>query len=305
MSYYYHVFGLSVASDIACPELLPAAAPAEPEVVIREAEVPEQLENPADSGARWQTAPGAYLLNLKRIGRFQVRDGREIAFQPNPGVAEDTLRTLLLSTCLSILLHQRKLFALHCSGVHSGRGAVLFAGNSGMGKSTLVSAFVDRGYKMLADDMLALTFDESGRVIALPGFPQVKLWADSAKALGRSTAGLRRVLPEYERYFAPETERFDPTPARLHALYFLRSHNTPEFQLEALPHTQRFNALLDNTWQKLTLPGLGRREWHFQTAARLASQIYAARVTRPSEPLEIHQVVELIERDMQLEHAPA
>jgi hypothetical protein len=305
MLHHYQVFGLSLASDIPCPELLPGETAEEPDVLIRSAEVPEALNGAVDSGARWQTAPGQYLLNLQRVGRFQVSEGREILYQSNPGIGEDRLRIYLLSTCLSILLHQRQLFALHCSGVHTERGAVLFAGNSGMGKSTTVSAFTERGHKMLADDMLALTFDEQENVICLPGFPQVKLWADSARALGRSTDGLRRVLPEYERFVAPEIERFDPQPVKLHAIYFLRTHNVPEFKLEPLTHTQRFNAMLDNTWQKLTLPGLGRRQWHFETAARLASQVYAARLTRPTEPLDIEQAVALIEDDMRLEHAPA
>ena len=192
---------------------------------------------------------------------------------------------------------------MHCSGVHTPTGAVLFSGNSGMGKSTLVSAFLERGYKILADDMLALTFDEQDQLTVLPGFPQVKLWADSARALGRSTEGLRRVTPEYERFFAPEVERFDPTPGPLRAIYFLRTHNKTEFLLERLEHTPRFNLLLDNTWQKLTLPGLGLREWHFLMAARIASVVYAARLTRPQEPLDIHQTADVIEHDLQ--SAPA
>lgn len=304
MPHHYRVFGLSLASDLACPELL-QVEPAAPDIVFRLGDVPESLENPADSGARWQTAPGLYLLNLVRVARFLVRDGSEIIIQPRPGVAEDRVRTFLLSACLSVVLHQRRLFAVHCSGVHTGSGAVLFSGNSGMGKSSLVSAFLERGYKILADDMLALSFDEQGRVMALPGFPQVKLWADSARALGRSTEGLRRVTPEHERFVAPEVERFDPTPAPLRAIYFLRVHNKPEFVLEPLAHTPRFNALLDHTWQKLTLPGLGLREWHFLTGARIASRVYAARLTRPQEPLDILQAADLVEKDLRLEHSLA
>ena len=299
MSYFYKVFGLSLESPLACPELLPGKAGSAPDVVIRYGEVPEELENPADSGARWQTAPGRYLLNLKRVGRFLVKDGSEIVIQPVESISEDEIRTFLLSACLSVLLHQRKLFALHVSGIHSGQGAVLFAGNSGAGKSTLVSAFLQRGYKMLSDDMLALTFDEQGRVTTLPGFPQVKLWADSAAALGRSTEGLRRILLKYEKFAAPTVEHFDPKPTPLHAVYFLRHHQSPEFILEPLSETPRFNAFLDHTWQKLTLPGLGLREWHFMTAARIASLTYAARVTRPIEPFQLQELADLVETDFQ------
>ena len=281
MPYYYSRLWLVLASDLACPELL-QVEPAAPDIVFRLGEVPESLENPANSGARWQTAPGIYLLNLVRVARFLVRDGREISIQPRPGVERiGFARFCSVPASPSCFTSAPSLLFIAAASTPKS-GAVLFSGNSGMGKSTLVSAFLERGYKILADDMLALTFNEQGRVMALPDFPQVKLWADLARALGRSTEGLRRVTPEVERFVAPEVERFDPTPTPLRAIYFLRTHNKPEFLLEPLGHTPRFNALLDNTWQKLTLPGLGLREWHFLTGARIASLVYAATSPAPT-----------------------
>ncbi|HAS83127.1 MAG TPA: hypothetical protein DCS43_10760 [Verrucomicrobia bacterium] len=304
MPYSYKVFGLSVESSILCPELLQNDVADGADIVIRFGEVPEALENADDAGARWQTAPGIYLLNLKRVGRFMVRAGREIVIQPVEPMSEDSIRTFLLSTCLSIVLHQRKLFALHVSGIHTERGAVLFAGHSGAGKSTLVSAFLKRGFQMVSDDMLALTVDEEDRVRVLPGFPQVKLWADSAEALGRSTEGLRRVLTKFDKFFAPTVDAFHPQSASLHAIYLLGQHNSPEFSLEPLGQSDRFNGLLDNTWQKLTLAGLGLREWHFMTAARIASHVYSARVTRPQHPFRLAEMTDLIEMDFQRELQP-
>lgn len=305
MSHYYRVFGLSVESALACPELLPAEPTAAPDITFRCSEPARALEGSAGLRPPPKVAPGYCRAYFDGVGQFEVRDGREITVEPDAGVPEDSLRTILLGACLAILMHQRQLFVLHCSAVRTERGAVVFAGMSGTGKSTMVSAFLQRGYRILADDMLALTLNEAGEVIALPGFPQVKLWADSAKALGRSTEGLRRVLPEYEKFVAPETERFDAAPGRLHAIYVLRVEDGAALGLEPLGPTERFNALLDHTWQKLLLSGLGVREWHFHTAARIASLIYAARLTRPAAPLEIKPAVDLIEADMRMEHGLA
>ncbi len=292
--YSYRAFGLFLQTPFPCPELLPAEERTAPDILVHYGEAPEALLNPIDSGARWQTAPDDYLLNLKRVGRFHVRQGREIILQPQKNISEETLRLYLLSTCLAVLLLQRKLLALHVSGIRTQQGAVLFAGNSGSGKSTLVSAFLARGYKMLADDLAALSL-EGDQVLVRPGFPQVKLWADSAAALGRSTQGLRRVIPEYEKFIAGEQERFDPSVIPLHAIFALNRHKNPELILKPLGHAARFNLLLDHTWQKLTIPGLGLREWHFQTTARIAANIYCAQVTRPFEPFRLNELVNLIE----------
>ncbi len=302
MPHYYRVFGLSVESSLACPELLPAEPTSTPDILFQWGEPAQALESSPGSRGRWEIGKGLCLMHPEGLGQFDVRDGRSITIEPEPGVTEDSLRTFLLSACLAILMHQRQLFVLHCSAVRTEHGAVVFAGKSGTGKSTMVSAFLARGYHILADDMLALKLDERGEVIALPGFPQVKLWADSAKALGRSTEGLRRVTPEYDKFVAPEIERFSSTAERLHAIYVLRAEEGADLSLEPLGHTERFNSLLDHTWQKLTLTGLGVREWHFHTAARIASLIYAARLTRPTAPLEISAAANLVEADMQLEH---
>jgi hypothetical protein len=294
-----------VESELVCPELLPAEPVTLPDITFRCSQPSPTAGNQAGLRPPAQLAPGFCRAYFDGVGLFEVREGREIEIQPDAGVPEASLRTILLGACLSILMHQRQLFVLHCSAVRTERGAVVFAGRSGTGKSTLVSAFLARGYRILADDMLALTINESLEVVALPGFPQVKLWADSAKALGRSTNGLRRVTPEYEKFVAPEIERFDAAPGRLHAIYVLRVEDGASLTLEPLGHAERFNALLDHTWQKLTLAGLGVREWHFHTAARIASLIYAARLTRPPAPLEIKPATDLIEADMRLEHVLA
>jgi hypothetical protein len=304
MRHFYRVFGLAVESAIECPELLRAEATHTPDVLIGYAEVPEVSRDAGAGGLHWQAAPGRFIADVESLGRFLVRDGRQIDVQPREGAPEDSLRQFLLGICLSILLEERRLFVLHCSGVATELGTVLFAGKSGAGKSTMVSAFLERGYQIVADDMLALAVNEQGEIMALPGLPQVKLWADAAQALGRTTGGLRRVTPELDKFVAPERDRFSSHPARLHAIYDLRITSGSSTTLEPLPHSARFNILLDHTWAKATLAGLGLREWHFHTAARIASLAYAARLTRPVAPLDVKRAADLVEADMKREYHP-
>ena len=75
---------------------------------------------------------------------------------------------------------------------------MLFTGRPEIGKSSLLGAFVRRGYAMLADDVVGVVLDAAGRAVALPAFPSMKLWADTLQAL--AWQGQERVRPELEKY---------------------------------------------------------------------------------------------------------
>jgi hypothetical protein len=305
MVHFYQVFGLLVESVLSCPELVAADPRPRPDVLIRYDNVPASLDDAVESGPRWQAKPGLYLLNAGRAARYLVQNGREIVVHPEHGISEDDLRAILLSTGLSILLHQRGLLPLHGSGIQTESGAVAFAGNSGAGKSTLVAAFLQRGFKMISDDMLALIVGDDAVITALPGFPHVSLWADSAKALGRSTRGLQRVNPDIDKYISPEPGAFHSAPSRLHAIYVLKADESAEPRLVPLNHAGRFNALLNHTWQRSILTGLGVRERHFQMAAQIADRTYGASVSRSGQLFDVGKVADLIESDMRQDHTPA
>jgi hypothetical protein len=72
-----------------------------------------------------------------------------------------------------------------CMPLHSGAlqlngDVVLFTAESGMGKSSLMSAFVADGFPLVSDDFVAIHRDKaSGRVVAASAYPQMRLWPNS------------------------------------------------------------------------------------------------------------------------------
>ena len=302
MPHYYQVFGFSVESGIECPQLLSAPPSPDPDIRISYAEVPESLSDAVDRSERWQTAPGLFLLNAWPRARYMVRSGREILIQPGHQVPSETLRLVVLSAGISILLLQRRLLPVHCSAIETPLGAALFAGMSGAGKSTLAGAFLARGYRLLADDMIALDAQDNGDVLAWSGFPHIRLWADAAQALDLPTGALRRMAPNVDKFVSPQFTRMGAASCRLNVMYVLQPRDASGFSLVALPDTQRFNAILDHTWQKAVLKGMGLRQWHFHASARIASRTYIASLARPAQPFDINAAADLIEKDMFREH---
>ena len=61
---------------------------------------------------------------------------------PAPGrdLYESDVRVFLLGSCIGALLHQRGILVLHAGAIHTDKGAVLFTGPWGIGKSTLLAA---------------------------------------------------------------------------------------------------------------------------------------------------------------------
>ena len=319
--YHYLAHGLHIDSELACPELLPYESNGKPaDVRIRVGDVRSELANPTSKGVLYQAKKNQFLLKLDDIARFLVKDGQEIVIQPALESGEDEIRLFLLGSALGALLHQRGRLILHGSaieipppdlsrgtreqgGIEGGR-AVAFVGPSGVGKSTLVAAFRQRGYRVLTDDVSAIALTEDKRPILFPGICQIKLWADAVKRLALDGETMRRVRPQLEKYAFSLREEFDPTPVPLVAVYILTTTNKEEFDLSPVPPLAKFRILLNHTYRDRFVKALRVGKAHFKQVTSIGQQIKISRVTRPSAPFKhvlteegMKELIELLEED--------
>ena len=176
------------------------------------------------------------------------------------------------------------LLPLHASAIATSRGAVVFMGNSGRGKSTLAAHFAKRGFRVLADDIAVIRFDDAGRPLAEPGLPQFKLWPNSVAELGEDTAALPRLRPQMEKRTLAFSESFHREPLPIARIFALEADNqSRDIRLSPQPVLDRVRLLLDHTYRAQYLPGLGLQKAHFQSLSRVAAAVPVARVTRPDD----------------------
>lgn len=199
----YLVYGLRLRSDLELPELEPIERGGEPDVTImtgdtaREDRVPGM--HPIDGGAGYR---------IDDVASFDIIGGSTIIVRPDLGAAERNVRLYLLGSALGMLIHQRGLLPLHATAVELDGRALVFMGHSGAGKSTLAAWFNDAGIRVIADDVSAISFDESGIPLVQPGIPRLRLWKDMLEATGRQG----RFEPSY--FGAENWPKYDvPIPA--------------------------------------------------------------------------------------------
>lgn len=283
--HWFHAYRLLFASSFPIPEMTAARPPesgSSPDVVISTGEFPDELPDPLGASAVHQVNAESLLLRVAGVGRYLVRNGREIVVDPDESATPHDLRVYLLGTCMGALLHQRGFLVLHASGVTSHGGCLLFTGDSGAGKSTLLAEFLRRGHKMLVDDVCAIRFDSSGRPLVVPSYPRTRLWADAAERLSVDTSDLQRTKSSWDKFERQVPDQFSDREAPITHLFHLAGTVGGDFSFVRLESIDSFRTLVENTYRGVLLDGMDLRPQHFELASRAASKIDITRVTRPT-----------------------
>ena len=186
---------------------------------------------------------------------------------------------------------------LRSSAVAVPEGAVLIAGNSGAGKSTLAAALMQRGYRLLSDNFTAVSMNEKGRPVVLPGIPQVILWADALDRLGLLDLKSVQVRPPLEKYGVPAAGETVSDPVDLHAVYILSEHHKDAIDTELLDGMKSFRAFGSIAYNTRIADALSARDRYFQTAVAAAGSTAVRRIRRPKGPWSIEQLADRVEAE--------
>ncbi len=297
MNKTYHIFGLNIESSISLPAIaisnsFPGATP---DVVIEYGNTPEALRTPQFKGVRFQAGPGEFLLRVDGVARYHVQGGRRITIQPEAGAHEDDILVFLMGSAMGALLHQRNTLSLHAGAIMVNGESVIFSGPSCIGKSTLVAGFYRRGYAFLADDVCAITAD-NGHPAVMPGFPRLKLWADCLKKMNadQNTIKIVRWGKDLEKYFLP-VEGSPTTPVPIKSVFVLETTNADNMEIITLKGAEKIDPLLDNTYRRRFLEGLGGKKDHFRQCATVAGHAAVYRTVRPQKGFLLEELMDLVE----------
>lgn len=297
----YWAYGLSIESEIPLSDLV-ASQSSKADVRIRYLELPDSLISDSITqpevferpGCRILVDENAMCIEWDRVGRFLVREGREVLVDADADATEEDLQPFLTGPILAVLLHQRGSFVLHSSSVVIDGGAVVFLGNKGDGKSTLAAHLQVRGHQLISDDLVPIGFEGSS-VITSPGFPRVKLFDDSIVAAGEQPSDfpvIHRFVDKRSFRFA---ETFPTAPYKIRAIYVLSEAEA--VGLEELNPTTAFIEVTKNSFLNRFLAAMNSQRSHFEQCHRLVTSVPVRKLSRPHNFAAMDEVCSLLQED--------
>jgi len=296
----YRYYGLTVTADLPLPELNIFTSVQEDtfDVSIRRGIVSEHgLPNSTKLSPFLQATKLKLWLHVPGIAHFLIQNGNEIIYDPIANIDEDSIRIFILGSCTGALLHQRGFLVLHGNAFEVNGGCVICAGNSGAGKSTLAAAMMQRGHRVIADDVCPI--NDEGRVI--PGMPRIKLWKDSADELNIDTRSLTRIRPALEKFNYPLNGAFCENDLPIKAIYILHRHNEQNFKLQTLKGIHKYRSLKNNSYRLKYVRGMNLETQHFKLSSQLANQIHICQLERPKFGFKITELTDLLLNDLALQ----
>lgn len=225
--FYYKVYGLIFKSNISMPQLLTAPTPCNADAEIIVGKVPDYVIARATKIPGEDTADAIWFHNS--TGYFYATSSQIIA-QPKENKPEEALIPFIQGYGFALFFRKRGIHAIHCSALRCSKGAVLIAGYSGSGKSTISDRLLQEGFGLISDDVAILRI-ENDRVMVYPAFPVRKLCRD---ALNRENYDLENLeyADEARDKFALRCDKiFDDSPAELHKMIILKKKRHGDVQV--------------------------------------------------------------------------
>jgi hypothetical protein len=316
MHYRCSLYGLGVVANKPIPGV-PSSAIASEDVFLSFGSLPAWLNDVTATQvetsyvAEYKSECGEPALRVFRVldGKYYRfcyadeteflvdRAGTEVwAHWSAPLTLEDTA-TYLLGPVMGFVMLLRGVVCLHASAVAVGDKAIALLGPAGSGKSTTAAAFCERGYSILAEDVVTLD-DRGDHFLVRPGYPCIRLWPASVKALYGSETHLPKLTPNWDKCYLDLKEQFHAEPLPLAAIYQLgeRQHDSLAPFVETLDRSEGLLSLIANTYAtKLMDKQMRARE--FELLTRVLNNVPLRRVTPHADPARIPELCDTVLND--------
>jgi ABC-type cobalamin/Fe3+-siderophores transport system ATPase subunit len=291
-SYTYFCFGLNIESDYELPELI-KTCDRKTDVVIKIDDLSCLWKELSTPDYLLVVKENHVLFKIEELATFCIQDGKYILVSPEEGADIDRIRLFLLGSCMGALLMQRNTLCLHGSAVEIDGKAYAITGHSGAGKSTLATAFLNKNYRLLTDDVIVISYDVNNQPMVVPAYPQQKLWQESLENFGIENKGYQPLF-ERENKFSVPVQNFTNKPIPFAGMIELSKSEDKTILFQEVKGLERIHTVMRQTFRRSFIQKSERTEWHFKEAVKLVNSVSILSIERPSDRFTANELVSLI-----------
>lgn len=286
--YNYHAFGLNLSSEIELPGILEPFDGSKTDICIHRGDVsiPNDFKEP-----NYLIQKGNVLIWWENIGKVKIKNAKEVIVE---AYDEDQIIPFLLGPVMALVLHLRGILVLHGSALKIDQYAAAFLGYRGYGKSNTVINLYKKGYPLLADDILAIKFDEQDKPLVYPGYHHVRLSPESYDNVKDNTEILTPIRTLAGKMFCDASHQFSPKPVYLKRIYMLEKNE--ENRIYELDSQDNLLDLITHSTANYSFTEKEQAE-NLMKCAKLINNVTIKGLKIKHSFKEIPQLIKLIEED--------
>ena len=266
--YRYRIYGFIVESEFELKLLVPACEndTSQDVITIAERDVKEEVLSclEAADALKKHYEIGLDKSVMENIGGYYLIQNSQILVRLKEGYTYETISAWILGFCLSMALLQKGILTIHCSALATDSGAVLISGTPGAGKSSLAGKLLEHGYKLMADDVASVRFDND-KCMVYPAYPFQKLCSNEVEKKALDKNRLIYINEDKDKYLVPVDDIFEAKPHQLKAFFYIIKAPVEELTIKKLSGFECFMSVKDNLF-------LHRLKGNWETTPEVISQ---------------------------------
>lgn len=244
--YHYKLYGFNITTDIKFDQLIVEEETSNESdrntIKIVEGHFPDQYRQ-MEAGYDFLDGKSAVFSNSCCYMYFE--DDSTIIYEKKDGAKQELLKTYILGWGMSIIGVLRGLLSIHCAALADEEGAILISGSSGSGKSTITTQLLNRGYRLVADDMALVDAVTDEKAYAYPAFPYNKLCRDAAIAQGYDLGQLLYIDEDRDKFYVPYKDNFKTQKVPIKAIVMLTLNDKENVFKETITGVKKMYACMD------------------------------------------------------------
>jgi hypothetical protein len=185
----------------------------------------------------------AYYLKIAKFGTCKI-SRKQILVDIKTPTTEENISSVIIYGVLPLYFSLKNFLVLHASAVKTKKGAVLFVGEKGMGKSTLAALFSKEGFSVLSDDFILLE-KKGTKYYAYPNLSEVRLFKKSIPLIFGNQK--LKTWDSYSKKRIDLKQRKYSSAVPLKHIFFLKRKKNKTISITATSNC--FNELIQNMYR--------------------------------------------------------